>query len=77
MTWHYITIMIAIVGGIGVIAAGIWRVAGAVFELAYEVKLGSWRLDRIEKRLGVDDPPPPLPAAAAAAPRRRRAVRQL
>lgn len=67
-----ISLLATILGGVAIIGGAVWRVASAVFSLAYEVRLGSYRLDRIEKRLGVDgDPLPPIPPRR---PRPRRRV---
>lgn len=77
MTVHYVTLMVAILGGLAVIGGAIWRVGSAVFSLMYEVRLGSWRLDRIERHLGVDEPAPPLLVPPMPVPRRRRPGRRV
>lgn len=63
---HFVALLAAILGGVGIITAGIWRVAAAVFKLASTVGLLAYRVEQIEKRqLG-------LPASSIDTQRRRR-----
>ena len=65
-TGHFIVLLAAIIGGVGVITAGIWRVAAAIFKLANTVALLAYRVEQVEKRqLG-------LPAVPLDPQRRRR-----
>ena len=65
-TGHFVTLLAAVIGGVGIIAAGIWRVSAAIFKLANTVALLAYRVEQVEKRqLGV-------PAAPLERERRRR-----
>jgi hypothetical protein len=65
-TGHFITLLAAVLGGVAIISAGIWRVAAAIFKLANTVALLAYRVEQVEKRqLG-------LPAVPLDPHRRRR-----
>jgi hypothetical protein len=49
-TAHFVTLLAAIIGGVGILAAGIWRVAAAIFKLANTVALLAYRVEQVEKR---------------------------
>ena len=49
---HFVTLLAAIVGGLGVISMGVWRIAGAVFKLAGKVDLLAYRVEQMEARGG-------------------------
>jgi hypothetical protein len=57
---HFLTLLSAIIVGVGVISAGVWRVAAAVFSLSATVKLLAWRLEQVERRQMGLPPDPPL-----------------
>lgn len=58
-TAHFITLLAVIIGGLGVVGGGLWRIAAAVFGLSSTVKLLAYRIDQIERRqLGLAPEPP-------------------
>jgi hypothetical protein len=65
---HFATLLAAIIASVGIIGAGLWRIAAAVFKLASTVTVLAWRVEQIERRqLG-------LPAEPAEHRRRRGAT---
>lgn len=65
---HYATLMATIIGGLGVIGGGLWRIAAALFNLSSTVRLLAWRVEQIERRqLGLA----PEPAERHHRPQRR------
>jgi hypothetical protein len=47
-----ITLCCAVTVALGVIGAGLWRIAQAVFALAAEVKLLAYRMNQVEQAIG-------------------------
>ena len=47
---HFATLLVTVIGGLGVIGGGLWRIAAAVFKLASTVNLLAWRVEQIERR---------------------------
>jgi hypothetical protein len=56
---HFVTLLVTIIGGIGVISMGVWRIAAAVFKLAGKVDLLAYRMEQIEGRQGGPQPAAP------------------
>jgi hypothetical protein len=50
MTSGNISLLAAVVVGLGVISMGVWRIAAAVLALASKVDLLAYRIEQIEKR---------------------------
>lgn len=50
MSSSAITLLAAVVVGLGVISMGVWRIAAAVLALASKVDLLAYRIEQIEKQ---------------------------
>jgi hypothetical protein len=50
-TQHFVIIMATIIGCVGGVGAGVWRIGGAVFKLASTVQVLVWRMENVEKAI--------------------------
>ena len=53
MSSSAVSLLVSVIIGLGVIGAGVWRIAAAMFNLAAKVDLLAYRIEQVEQRQGV------------------------